>query len=454
MRAARAEHRLACPASKPTSNNMKPGAIVRIAGLQSEAGIKMNGRLAEVLEVDEKTGRIRVALTLDQKIKTAAIKPENLTVVLSVLDAVKQSIELEKETQDVLGRHEASFEDEFGEEIVQTRKRVPSLSLEEIIRRVREGDKVLMNALCVPGSDNRLPLSKVVALFNEHGLVEVCLEKYQFPEGVDIDSQFDTALDVPPDLCIILLANLLSGEAPGEASYDEHDLQKLKELRSDVLRRMGPSILSCCSKKRRLHGRTNLWWSVQLIFTEILYDIFIFGDHAVSVLLKELDPLVTKTLTEHVVSCMTVDPKLFLSTSLLTDGGNLLGINTKVMECIAPTIQRLAVAILMKLVDVRVVGEVLVTQIGEMVVPSGSPGLSGRRFAECFLDLSAHLALDERMPAMPSVKLLGRLKCIYTLLFKYSKLQPPLVFDYTFTSVDGDDSFRSWAKARLNLNDK
>jgi len=50
MRAARAEHRLACPASKPTTNNLKPGAIVRIAGLQSEVGMQMNNLRAEVLE--------------------------------------------------------------------------------------------------------------------------------------------------------------------------------------------------------------------------------------------------------------------------------------------------------------------------------------------------------------------------------------------------------------------
>jgi len=49
MRVGRAEHRLVCPASKPTTNELKPGALVRISGLQSAVGKTMNQQLAEVL---------------------------------------------------------------------------------------------------------------------------------------------------------------------------------------------------------------------------------------------------------------------------------------------------------------------------------------------------------------------------------------------------------------------
>lgn len=65
MREARPEHRLSCPASKPTTNNMKPGAIVRISGLKNAKGRRMNGHLAEILEIQKDMGRIGVAMTLN-----------------------------------------------------------------------------------------------------------------------------------------------------------------------------------------------------------------------------------------------------------------------------------------------------------------------------------------------------------------------------------------------------
>jgi len=76
-----------CTSERPASKQeFYPGDVVRVHGLQSETGQKMNDSLAEVQETLE-GGRVRVILTVEQEsinsIKTVALKPENLAVNLS-----------------------------------------------------------------------------------------------------------------------------------------------------------------------------------------------------------------------------------------------------------------------------------------------------------------------------------------------------------------------------------
>lgn len=237
MRAARADHRLACTASKPTSNERKPGAIVRISGLQSDAGRKMNGLRAEILELLETTGRIRVALTLDRRIKIVAIKLENLALELSVLDAVKQSMRLEKEAQQRAERGEPPRDvTGFVPGAERIAERLPNMSGKEIVRRIRIDDQAVIKALCM----ERLSCAKTYEM-HEHGLIDALLDSFTYPEAIDVKTGVKTA----SWLRLTALSNLLSGNGPDSIP------EKTNEMLVVAILQMGPTILTLCSKKRR-----------------------------------------------------------------------------------------------------------------------------------------------------------------------------------------------------------
>lgn len=141
MRDARAEHRLSCPSSRPSSakaSKRKPGTIVRIDGLQSEAGMRMNNKLAEVLHVQEDTGRIHVALTLDKEVKLAAIKPENVAVELSVPEAAKKSMQSERKARE---RDEKADIAEYNRKARQVS--LAGMSAVQIVHHIGVGDVAL-----------------------------------------------------------------------------------------------------------------------------------------------------------------------------------------------------------------------------------------------------------------------------------------------------------------------
>ncbi len=84
QKAAWPEHRLSCPKAC-TKSGFSNGDIVKIQGLTSENGRNMNGLLAEVVSVEEDSGRVVVLASPETyAIRRLAIKPENMQMHLSV----------------------------------------------------------------------------------------------------------------------------------------------------------------------------------------------------------------------------------------------------------------------------------------------------------------------------------------------------------------------------------
>lgn len=198
----------------------------------------------------------------------------------------------------------------------------------------------------------------------------------------------------------------------------------------------------------RLHGRTVLWWVAQRPFVNLLSNCFRVGGPGIRAL-RQLDPVIAKTVAEYTVSCMTVNPKLFLdvkSEVLLADVG--------FFKEACPAIKIFSIGLLKELLTVTHVGEAFVTQIGEAVVPSGSPGLSGRRFAECFLDCAASLALVEKPASMSNPRIGEKvmfLKAIYVYLSCSLKLREQyLEQDERFNLLEDDARLEIWARLRLS----
>jgi len=146
----------------------------------------MNHLRAELLEHQETTGRFRVVMTLDKKIKIAAIKPENLTVELSVLDATKRCAEAERVGRERASAMTEAYVDERMVNAYQLNRRISSLRGETIVQRIRENDRDLMQAFFLPEGANPLPWtwSKKVEMY-EHGLIDACLSKFKFPDALD-----------------------------------------------------------------------------------------------------------------------------------------------------------------------------------------------------------------------------------------------------------------------------
>lgn len=427
LRAGRADHRLTCPASKPTSNEMKPGAIVRISGLQSEKGKPMNNHCAEIMEIQEKTGRIGVVLTLDRKIKVASIKPENLTLELSVLAAVKKSVSVELEK---------TFTQLVQDEMDVVGAPAPmvgliySLNPEEIVRRVRGKDSDVLRALdtwsmSLDGSD----YSRIVS-FHKHGLAGALLDTYTFPEAIDMTTDADAVrMHAGPQI----LAN---------------QLVQATEFRLEVVRMIGPAILTCASKKHRLASRTDRWWFAQKGFVNLVHNCLsasVPEHQAARALKQELAPIVAEKLAEYTIECMTVDHALFLDYSPHR--------RTKGLEVFSPEVRTVSIANLREIANVSIFGKAFVSRIGEMIVPAGAPGLTGRRFAECFLDCAAHLALVEG-PEDFGVDKLATLRCILANFHICDRLHPLLGESPNefFYELGGLRDFKEWAKARLGTS--
>jgi len=86
------------------------------------------------------------------------------------------------------------------------------------------------------------------------------------------------------------------------------------------------------------------------------------------------------------------------------------------------------------------------TEIGEIIVPAGAPGLSGRNFAECFLDCATKFI---SMFELSKVRL-RLFQYIYAQLLQCSQLRAQMHIDEVFRLVDYDSELENWARDRFN----
>lgn len=446
LKADREEHRFNCSASKPTKDEFKVGAIVRISGLKSNQGRRMNGRYAEIIETSPQepssVGRLGVALTLDRKVKVAAIKRENLTLELSVLDAVKKSLDPEKCFETLAQKQIASDESPMKDTI-------HTMNPKEIVRRVRAGDGAVIQSLhwwsqnYCDGSHGSF--SFVVSLHN-NGLAAALLEPYTFPQAIDMTEDSDKILHM--DSGPMILANQM-GFIPQEYQVAEMDRFKM-----DVLSILGPTILTCASRKRRLVSQTERWWLAQRGLVCLLSHCFTVSDRrqALGVLKHKMDPIVAKQLAKYMIECMTVDHSLFLNSK---QNKRVTG-----LEVFSAEVKITSTSVLRNLIQ-NDDDEKFAAEIANMTVPAGAPGLTGRRFAECFLDCAAHLALLEGPPELGhgphfGFDLHSELRCMQAHFFvKCESLHSLFEMDKEFYSyeIGGLEDFQRWARARLGSNE-
>jgi len=88
-------------------------------------------------------------MTLDKKIKVAAIKPENLTVVLSVLDATKRCAEAERVGKERTSTRTMEWRNEMSLNAHRLNRRIARMGGETFVRRIREHDSDLIRAFCI-----------------------------------------------------------------------------------------------------------------------------------------------------------------------------------------------------------------------------------------------------------------------------------------------------------------
>jgi len=206
--------------------------------------------------------------------------------------------------------------------------------------------------------------------------------------------------------------------------------------------------MTCCSKKRRLCGKTDTWWNVQSYLAFLLSGCLqrhpeSTGDPKINVFLDIFDPYVTKTLMGHLVGSLAVDAKIFLNVKSPLTFQPEEGQQSHVWCLKAHSLMCLA-----KFVQLEVVGEAFVTEIGEIVVPAGAPGLSGRKFAECFLDGAAKFV---SMFELSKVRL-KLFQYIYEQLLQCPQLRAQMHIDEVFRRIDNDSALGNWAKDRLTGN--
>ena len=245
----RAEHRLTCPSAKPSSRFTK-GSLLRIHGLESQAGRRMNGKLAEMVQVQNDTGRIQVMLNLDDKINVVNVKRENLTLELSMVQASQRAVQSERELQELLDTMTPAGDDAILE-YQRYADRLPSMNAEEIMQSIREYNCYLLQA--IQSSDDTLALSTLLEVF-ELGLVDLFLDRMSFPDAVD---NFSLVLVDPRYLPILLVTvfRRLLREGRGSAATEK--------WRNVMMEKAWPIILSMSTKKRRFYNSTHLWHTIQ-----------------------------------------------------------------------------------------------------------------------------------------------------------------------------------------------
>jgi hypothetical protein len=120
---------------------------------------------------------------------------------------------------------------------------------------------------------------------------------------------------IPLILAINILGNAL---AVGPSAHDRSFLPRLYPYQVQACQKLGPTILLCITKKRRLFGRTEHWCQVQSVFTALLGNCPLAEGAASSILIRTLDVTITTALLEiNVIFTLTVDFKLFIRKQLV-----------------------------------------------------------------------------------------------------------------------------------------
>jgi hypothetical protein len=251
LKAAWPEHRLSCPKAGTGKSGFSNGDIVKIQGLTSVNERNMNGLLAEVVSVEEESRRVVIFASPETyAIQRLGIKPENMRMHLSVSDASMKAASLKFELPP--GIVENTREVKI---IIET---FPSMSGREIVQRIKENDRFLIQALQFLGTCNIIPIKQEEDML-KNGIIDACLGVFRFPETIGRERDLDEST-------LASILRILSHPLLGELSQTSF----LNPYRVETCRKLVPTILLChqeapivrsdgtvvgCAKCLRLSGR-------------------------------------------------------------------------------------------------------------------------------------------------------------------------------------------------------
>ena len=271
---------------------------------------------------------------------------------------------------------------------------LPGMSAAEIVAGIRGNNAHLMQALKMPVEFRQryqIDSATIVGML-EQGVIEAVFDKLSFPQAIDsTDAECQKVIARILDLLNSLFAGLNSRGQDGPAFV---------KWNNEMVKQLGPVIMTLCNKKRRLYNCRPMWFASQRGFLLLVHNCVHTGGVArIRLFHDEMKGIALTTIAEHIVFWMTLDS----DPSLLLDI-NAVGADFIVMmnrDFLAA--KWLAVGILIELVAVHHFGDSFGTLIGKLVVPDGAiAGLSGQQYVAMLKNSSSsselQVAFDEHTP--------------------------------------------------------
>jgi len=427
------EHRMICT-SQNAKDGLAVGDIVKIHGLKSEAGQRLNGYLAEIISYKKENNRYQVIFTAEEcMVKTASVKNENLELHLSLLQGAKGLVPYNNRTYAEVERSVNDFMNQC--KIVAKRFSKTETGV-AIVERLKNGDREFLQALTMKDGIKLTPKQSEGIL--QHGFIDMVFKQFDYPSVIDDK-------DLPfynPAQMITLLSNLLFRYKLG--TFKE---KRLNQFRVEACKKMGPFIMAASTKKRRLFRRTEHWVGAQVGFASLVQNCLLADKEASTVFLNQLDPVVRNAFLNHVVYLFSSEPKLNLKKrSGVVDFQSIEVLDHNMKKIIMPS--------LVELMDVNNVGEAWTTFIGKIRIPPGVPHMANKPLAEVIFQLFALAAVEEidtvheRRGGQP---LLEEVRYIYKCMYDCSELREIMgPFNHEFANlVRTPTQLLQWAKKTL-----
>jgi hypothetical protein len=434
------QHKLMCTEGKEKkdSSSYSTGDIVKIHGLRSEQGKRMNEHLAEIISFDKEKERYEVIFTMEKcVVKTALMKYENLAMHLSVVEGAKGCTR--RKLSD-MGTHENR------EELMNESKKVAKMfsrnneTGKNIMDRLKKNDKHLLQAVAMPGGIDLT--SKLTGQLLQNGFLDWLFKHFEYPAFIDETNK--PSLSLNNMLCVAMIA------------LDRHQLgvskeQDLNHYRVEACKKMAPLIMAVATKKRRSFQHVEYWLSLQFGFVALLENCLMAEQMASTVLLTQLDPFVTKVLLQHCVYLLSSNPKLNLKKKsgwLRHEMGS--NCSNPALELQERSMKRLLMPVLLELMDCKNDGKRWVAYIGKISIPPGIKNYSHKSFASVIFHLFAQAVVDEtnaaEAPRRGGQQLLEEVQYIYGCMYRCEALSEIMgPFNSDLIAVQTPSQLLRWA---------
>jgi len=383
---------------KKDSSSYSTGDIVKIHGLRSEQGKRMNEHLAEIISFDKEKERYEVIFTMEKcVVKTALVKYGNLAMHLSVMEGAKGCLRRKLSGMNTPENYE---------ELMNESKKVAKIQMyprknetgKYIMDRLKKNDKHLLQAVAMPGGITLT--SKLTEQMLQNGFLDWLFKHFEYPAFIDETNK--PSLSLNNMLCVATM--VLNRHQLGVAKE-----QDLNNYRVEACKKMAPLIMAAATKKRRSCQHVEYWVSLQFGFVALLQHCLFAEQLASTVLLTQLDPFVTKTFLQHCVYLLSSNPKL----NLKKKSGWLRNVGSiSQLELSEKRMKTSLMPVLQELMDCENDGKRWVAYIGKISIPPGIKSYSHKSFASVIFHLFAQAVVDETNAA-EAQQLLAEVQYIY-----------------------------------------